>query len=170
MNNVNNYTRPLVPTVVGGFSASQQALPAASKAIQAPSQALSLPQMYGAALVLQKPLDAMPGDVLLVIKIGVKDCTWNLQCGKELPNICTGFRVVGMTKNDGRTKVNINGQGNRTCYDGDVFDGIDIKRIEISSRASGLTAVSMILQAWGYGGGGGIVPNPVVYGLAPLPD
>ena len=170
MNNVNGYTRPEVPTVVGGYPVNVQAARASSKAPQVPSMALGMPQLYGAALVLQKPLDTMPGDVLLVIKIGVTDCTWNLQCGKELPNICTGFRVVGMTKNDGRTKVNINGQGNRTCYDGDVFDGIDIKRIEISSRASGITAVSMILQAWGYGGGGGIVPNPVVYGLAPLPD
>ena len=167
MNNVNGYTRPDVPTTVGSFGVSVQA---ASKSDQTPSaRPFSAPQLYGAALVLQKPLDTMPGDVVLAIPLLKTDGTWNLRAGIELPKICTGFRLVAMTKNDGRTKVNINGQGKRTCYDGDVFDGLDIQRLEVSSRSDGTIIMSVILQASGYGGGGGIVPVPIFYGLAPLP-
>jgi hypothetical protein len=90
---------------------------------------------------------------------------WVFRAGIELPMSCTGFRIIGITYDDLRTMVSINGQGLRRVIDRDVFDGLDIKRLEIRSQwfnADGPFDVNVIVQPWGFGGGGGRLPVPVI--------
>jgi len=166
MTNGIGYTRRDVPTVEGTGNPLAPAIPVAA-GIQ--SQSEKLPRLHGAVLTIVKPLETMPPDFVFSIPAGSGENmiqhTWSLRAGIELPTVCTGFRIIGLTYDDLRTMVKINGHGARRVIDRDMFDGLDIKRLDIISAwlsGDAPVAVRTIVQPWGFGGGGGAIPVPVI--------
>ena len=97
---------------------------------------------YGGMITYEKPITEFPGDI--IIPVNAAGSITSLRAGVDLPNNCVGVRFISLVTG---VQASINGQGQRTILNGDVFSGCEINSMVIITDATG----SCIIQAVGTG-------------------
>jgi len=93
---------------------------------------------FGGLITYEKPIKEFTGDIAIGSSQNI-----TFQSGLQLPNNCTGFRILSVVPN---VQVSINSSPWMTVTGGDTFN-CEISTLAFLTDAAG----SCILQAWGTG-------------------
>ena len=90
----------------------------------------------GATLIYTTPITEIYGDIVISASSQV-----SLVAGNQLPVNCTGIRFINLL---GTVVANFNQGGTRTVLDGDVYDGCEIRTLQINTAAVSSVTVQPI--------------------------